>query len=122
MLLGRSFNIGVAAPRHTALNGVLESGNPRFMNRDSLAGMLGRWSGLMAELAVDAGHLERNRDVDLQAALVEIGVPGLAGAASAAELGLLAAAFLRIPTALCNSRSTLNSYTVVKQVFVADGG
>jgi hypothetical protein len=42
----------------------------------------------MADLVLDAEHLERNRDVDLQAALVEIGTPGLAGAAASGQLGL----------------------------------
>jgi hypothetical protein len=91
-LLRRSFNVGVVVPGHTTLDGVLASGNPRVMTRDSLAGMLGRWSGLMADLAVDAEHLERNRDVDLQAALVEIGTPGFAGVA-AGQLGLPPSAF-----------------------------
>ena len=87
LLIG-SFNMGTAVPSHTVLDGVLASGNPRVMAGDPLGGMLGRWPEMMGALAVDGDHLERNRDVDLQAALVEIGIPGFAAAASASELGL----------------------------------
>ena len=77
-LLQRSFNVGTSVPRQTALDRALASDNPLIMANDSLTRMLGSWSELMGELAVDGEHLERNRDVDLQAALVEIGIPGIA--------------------------------------------
>ena len=93
IMLQRSFNVGISVPSHTALDGVLAAGISQVMAKDSLVGMLERWPGLMEDLAVDSEHLERNRDVDLQAALVDIGIPGIAVAASASPLGLPPSAF-----------------------------
>ncbi len=92
-LLVRSFNFGVSVPSQAALDAVLAAGNPRVLDNPPLRRMLARWSALMDELARDGQHLERNRDMDLQAALVAIGVPGLAVAASTSQLGLPPSAF-----------------------------
>ena len=92
-LLRGSFQSGLAVPSHTVLDAVLGSGNPQIMNNAHLVAMLRRWPGLMEALALDGEHLERNRDVDLHAALVEIGIPGIAIAAGGAPLGLPATAF-----------------------------
>lgn len=87
-LLGRSLNFGASIPDHTALASFLATGNSRIEERASLLGILATWPALLEDLKTDLAHLERNRDVDLQAALVQIGVAGIAATPSVQALGL----------------------------------
>ena len=92
-LLERSLNFGAAAPNHSALESVLTTSNPHIEASGSLVSLLGNWPGQMEDLEDDLAQLERNRDVDLQAALVEIGIAGIAATPSIQELGLPASSF-----------------------------
>ena len=87
-LLERSLNFGGAIPNQTALTSVLAAGISRIEERDSLVGLLGRWPALMEDLEADFAHLERNRDVDLQSALIDIGIAGIGATPSVRNLGL----------------------------------
>lgn len=92
-LLERTLNFGAAAPNYTALESVLRTSNPQIEARDSLVALLGKWPGQMEDLEDDLAQLERNRDVDLQAALVEVGIAGIAFLPTVQNLGLPASSF-----------------------------
>ncbi len=92
-LLERSLNFGGSAPNHTALQLVLAAGNPRIEESELLAGLLGNWPSLMEDLKGDFAHLERNRDIELQGALIAIGVAGIASTPSTQRLGLPPSSF-----------------------------
>lgn len=92
-LLERSLNFGATIPDQTALATYLATGNSRIEVNASLLGMLETWPSLMQDLETDDAHLERNRDVDLQAALIEIGVAGIAAIPSVQALGLPPSSF-----------------------------
>ncbi len=77
-LLSRSFIVGVFTPQQWALESMLAGGNESVAGSDSLSMALARWPGVVEVLVLDSQHLERNRDVDLQSALVRAGVPGFA--------------------------------------------
>ena len=73
-----SFNLGFADLRRSAAVEVLATRNPLLAGRSSLTTNLEDWVTGIADLSLDAGHLERNRDVDIQGALVAAGFPGFA--------------------------------------------
>ena len=87
LLFRGSFNVGFADLRRSVAAEVLATRNPLLASRASLTTSLEDWSTLIVDLSLDAGHLERNRDVDIQGALVAAGFPGFAVAA-AGPLGL----------------------------------
>jgi hypothetical protein len=92
-LFGNSMNFGGDIPNQTALVSVLATGNPKIMESEVLIDLLGTWPSLMEDLEVDMAHLDRNRDIDLQAALVNIGIGGIAATPSAEKLGLSPSSF-----------------------------
>jgi len=73
-----SLNFGFQAPRASALATALASGNFVIEGDEALRGIAEHWARRMENLEVDNGHLERNREVDLQEAFIEAGVPGFA--------------------------------------------
>ncbi len=73
-----SLNFGFQAPRTSALAAALSSGNFVIEGDEALRGIAENWARRMENLEVDNGHLERNREVDLQEAFIEAGVPGFA--------------------------------------------
>ena len=92
-LLERSLNFGAVAPNYTALESVLTTSNPQVETSDTLVALLGNWPGQMEDLENDFAQLDRNRDIDLQAALVEIGIAGIAATPMVQKLGLPASPF-----------------------------
>ena len=72
---------------------VLATGNPYIVENDGLIGLLGNWPSLMKDLEVDLAHLDRNRDIDLPAALVNIGIGGIGATPSVERLGLPPSSF-----------------------------
>jgi hypothetical protein len=78
-LLERSLNFGGAAPNYTALASVLAVGNRQIETSESLVDLLGNWPAQMEDIDGDFAHLDRNRDIELQAALVDAGIAGIAG-------------------------------------------
>lgn len=84
----RSVNIGGAAPNHSALASVLAAGNPLIEESELLVAQLGNWPAQMEDIEGDFAHLERNRDIELQVALIDIGIPGIAATPSVEGLGL----------------------------------
>jgi hypothetical protein len=87
-LLERSLNFGGAAPNHTALASVLAAGNRQIEASESLGDLLGKWPAQMEDIDGDYAHLDRNRDVELQAALVDAGIAGIGGTPIVQKLGL----------------------------------
>ena len=77
-LMGQSLNLGFRELRSSVVDDVLASRNPLLSDDPTLMRQLDEWVLGAEDLLVDAGHLERNRDVDLQAALIGVGFPGLA--------------------------------------------
>jgi len=92
-LLERSLNFGGATPNNRALTSILATGNPQIEESDSLAALLGKWPAQMEDIESDFAHLERNRDIELQAALVDIGIAGIAGTPIVHRLGLPLSSF-----------------------------
>jgi hypothetical protein len=87
-LLQRTLNFGGGAPNHTALASVLAAGNPQIEESDSLVALLGNWPAYMEDIEGDYAHLERNRDIELQGALIDIGIAGIAATPFVERLGL----------------------------------
>ncbi len=87
-LLGQSLNFGGAAPNHTALVSVLAAGNQKIEENESLVALLGNWPTQMEDIDADFAHLERNRDIELQAALIDVGIAGIGGTPIVQRLGL----------------------------------
>lgn len=87
-LLERSLNFGGAAPKHTALVSVLAAGNRQIEQSGSLVALLGNWPSQMEDIDSDFAHLERNRDIELQAALVGVGIAGIGGTPIVESLGM----------------------------------
>lgn len=77
-LLLTSLNFGFQVPRASALEAALSSGNFIIEGDDVIRGIAENWDRRMEDLAVDAGHLERNREFELHQALIEAGIPGFA--------------------------------------------
>ena len=102
-LLERSLNFGAAAPNYTALKSVLTTGNSQIEASDKLAVLLGNWPSQMADLENDFAQLDRNRDIDLQAALVEIGIAGIAATPVVQPLGIPTSPFPIDPDKLMRS-------------------
>lgn len=92
-LLERSLNFGGAIPNQTALVSILATGNPKIRENESLIDMLRNWPAFMEDIEVDFLHLDQNRDVDLQAALVNIGIGGIGATPSVENLGLPPSSF-----------------------------
>lgn len=92
-LLERSLNFGGAIPSQTALVSVLATGNPKIGESDSLIELLWNWPALMEDIKVDFALLDQNRDVDLQTALVNIGIGGIGATPSVERLGLPPSSF-----------------------------
>ena len=91
-LFGLSLNVGFRDVRASVLDQVLASRNPIIASDSTLMLRLEAWKAAVVDLALDAGHLERNRDVDIQAALIDTGFPGFA-VASSEFLGLPGSSF-----------------------------
>jgi len=92
-LFGQSLNFGGAAPNHTALTSVLAAGNLQIEENESLAALLGNWPSQMEDIDGDLAHLERNRDIELHGALIDVGIAGIAGMPIVQRLGLPAPSF-----------------------------
>ena len=92
-LFERSLNFGGATPNQTALVSILATGNPKIVENDSLIDLLRNWPASMEDIEVDLLHLDQNRDVDLQAALVNIGIGGIGATPSVENLGLPPSSF-----------------------------
>jgi hypothetical protein len=87
-LMGVSLNFGGAAPKHTALVSVLANGNRLVESSRPLADLLADWPPEMEDIERDFSHLERNREIDLQAALIDVGIAGIGGLPVVEALGL----------------------------------
>jgi len=87
-LFGISMNFGGDIPNQTALVSILATGNPKIVESDVLIDLLRSWPSLMKDLEGDLAHLDRNRDIDLQAALVSIGIGGIGATPAVEKLGL----------------------------------
>lgn len=109
-LLGRSLNFGAAAPNYTVLELVLTTSNPQVETSDTLVALLASWPSQMEDLENDFAQLDRNRDIDLQAALVEIGTAGIAATPMVQELGLPASSF---PIDLDRLMQSMNVYAAL---------
>ena len=92
-LLGTSLNFGGAAPKQTALISVLANGNRLIESSNTLVDLLAGWPLEMEDIERDFSHLERNREIDLQAALIDVGVAGIGGLPVVEALGLPSPAF-----------------------------
>ena len=88
-LMGQSLNLGFRELRSSVVREVLTARNPLLSEDSTLMRQLDEWVLGAEDLVLDAGHLERNRDVDLQGALIGVGFPGIA---------VVGAQYLDLPT------------------------
>jgi len=81
-----SLNVGLSAPQLPTVQDVLRAEAPPGANSSELRAKLQTWTTMMGDLAVDAEHLESNREADFIDALIRVGVSLLSVVSRQADL------------------------------------